>query len=1030
MAETYSPLNLSAISVRRKIAVSCVIIVMLLLGVTSYDKIGIDILPKFDVPYVQITAVYPGASPEEIETEIARKIEDAVGSLDGLKHTTTICMENAAAITLEFELGTNVDLMLHDVREKLNRISEDLPSGAEMPRLSKLNVNTVPVATVFLCGKRTLDELYDYADDKLSDYFASIKGVGEVRLHGGNELQLHILPRREKLAQCNITVPELAEILKRNHLKLPMGRLKRSQSEITLTYDAEFKTVEELKTLEITKVQGKRIFLGDLADIRLQSQERRQLAFYNGRPGISLDIVKKADANSVKVIRAVRKKFEQLKSTPGLLPGGMDLIWFKDTGEFIQSAVNDAWLSVFIGILLTALVLFCFLHRLRPTLIITVTLPVSFIISFLLIRVCGYTFDMMTLVSLGCACGVLVDNSVVVLESVFRKMTQGREPASAVVSGTSAVANAVLASSLTNIAVFLPIALMTSVAGLLVGPFAAVMVLVTLISIFITFTLTAILGSVLLKDPSRQQNGFFARLWDRGYERVLERFLISLEWVRRHPLPVSAGILLLCAVLLYWCVPQLNFSFVPSNDRGEMTLNLEFPADSSLEANAKRVRLIVEDLRRLPYVESVGATVGYRNATTGQLSEGVYLAGIVIKLIPRSRRAAVSDLLEDVRKHVSKYENLEFNLAIPVISGSSGADLTAYVSGPDLAVLDRYAQLGAEILRRSGKATDLDTTVRPGKPRYFLRPNRAVLRNLGISADSVGLSALGFFDGIKTGSYKINGRSYDIRIKTNDETGVESIEKLIVGSKDGKPLNLEVAANLKPEPVMLCIRRQDKERCAWIYANPAKGESLGSLVDILKKELAPQLPPGYRLDFFGQAEMLADGIADFKTAFILATLLTYLLIAAIMESWIKPFLILFTVPLGFVGLFLILVLTRTPFSIVGMLGAIMMIGIVVNNAILLMDEVTVLTGQGMAPDEAMIGAARGKFRAILMTSLTSIIGIMPMAFGTGLGSEIRSSCGIGVVGGLTFSTLLTLYLIPALYFIFIRRSAGRKNGQS
>ena len=1023
MFEKFSPLNLSAISVKRKIAVSCVIIVLLLLGASSYHRIGIDILPKFDVPYVQITAVYPGASPEEIETEVARKIEDAVGSLDGLKHATTICMENAAAITLEFELGTNVDLMLHDVREKLNKISEDLPSGAEMPRLSKLNVNTVPVATVFLCGERTLDELYDYADDKLSDYFASIKGVGEVRLHGGNELQLHILPRRDKLAECNITVPELVQILKRNHLKLPMGRLKRANSEITLTYDAEFKSIDELKTLEITRVRGKRIFLGDLADIRLKSQERRQLAFFNGKPGISLDIVKKADANSVKVIGEVRKKYELLKNTPGMLPGGMELIWFKDTGEFIQAAVNDAWLSVFIGILLTALVLFCFLHRLRPTLIITVTLPVSFIISFLMIRVCGYTFDMMTLVSLGCACGVLVDNSVVVLESVFRKMTQGETPELAVVSGTSSVANAVLASSLTNIAVFLPIAMMTSVAGLLVGPFAAVMVLVTLISIFITFTLTSILGAVLLSDPSKQQDGALARLWDRGYEWTLERFLRSLERVRRHPLAVSAGIFLLCGVLLAWCVPQLNFSFVPSNDRGEMTLNLEFPADSSLEANARRVQEIIADLRKLPYVESVGTTVGYRNATTGQLAEGVYLAGIVIKLIPRSKRAAVSELLEDVRRQVSKYDNLQFNLAIPVISGSSGADLTAYVSGPDPAMLDRYAQLGMEILRNSGKATDLDTTVRPGKPRIFLNPNRAVLRNLGIDADTVGLEALGFFDGIKAGSYKIKGRAYDIRVKTNDETGVESIEKLIVGSKDGKPLNLEVAASLKPEPVMLCIRRQDKERCAWIYANPAEGESLGSLVDILKKELAPKLPPGYRLDFFGQAEMLADGVADFKTAFILATVLTYLLIAAIMESWIKPFLILFTVPLGFVGLFLILILTHTPFSIVGMLGAIMMIGIVVNNAILLMDEVTILTGQGMAPSEAMLQAARNKFRAILMTSLTSIIGIMPMAFGTGLGSEIRSSCGIGVVGGLTFSTLLTLYLIPALYFLFVRGRA-------
>ncbi len=1025
MMPQFSPLNVSAVSVRRKIAMSCFILMLLFLGGDSYSRIGIDILPRFDVPYVQITAVYPGASPEEVETDVARKIEDAVGSLDGLKHTTTICMENAAAITLEFEQGTQVDLTLHDVREKLNRIADDLPERAETPLLSKLNVNTVPVVTLFLCGSATLDQLYDYADDRLSDQFASLPGVGEVRLHGGNEVQLHILPRRERLAECGITVPELVELIRKHHLKLPMGRLKRSGSEIALTYDAEFKSIPDLKTLEITKVRGKRILLGDLADVELRSKERRQLAYWNGRPGILLDVVKKAEANSVKVIAEVRKRYDTLRSTPGLMPGGMELVWFTDTGEFIRAAVEDAWLSVIIGILLTALVLYGFLHQLRPTLIITVTLPVSFVTAFLALRAFGYTFDMMTLAALGCACGVLVDNSVVVIESIFHRLSLGEKSEVAAVTGTSSVANAVLASSLTNIVVFLPIAMMTSVAGLIVGPFAGVTALVTVISIFITFTLTPILSSRLLKD-SRQSGSRFARLWDRNYDRVLEGFLHSLEWVRLHPGRTVAVIVAVSGILLGICIPALNVSFIPTPDRGEMTVNLEFPADSNLEANSVRVQEIVSALEKLPYVEATGTTVGYRKATTGQLSEGVYLAGIVIKLVPRDRRPSVEEIRQDVRRQMEKYENLRFDLAVPVISGTTGAELTAYISGPDSVVLDHYAKLGVELLRKSGKATDLDTTVRPGKPRVFLCPERAVLRNLGISPDVVGLEALGFFDGIEAGTYKVGSRSYDIRVKTNEEKGLDSIGKLIVGTRDGKPLNLDVVTKLVPEPVMLSVRRQDKERCAWIYANPAKGASLGALVKVLKTELAPQLPVGYKLDFFGQAQMMDDGIKDFKMAFFVAVVLTYLLIAAIMESWIKPFLILFTIPLGFVGFLLILVLTGTPFSIVGMLGAVMMIGIVVNNAILIMDEVGSLTGSGMSPGEAMPAACRNKFRAIMMTSLTSIIGLLPMALGTGLGSEIRSSCGIGVVGGLIYSTALTLYLIPALYFLFADRKGRRE----
>ncbi len=1014
--QSYSPLNLSAISVRRKIAVSCLIIALVLLGLNSYRKIGIDILPKFDVPYVQITAVYPGASPEEIETEVARRIEDAVSSLDGLKHTTTICMENAAAITLEFELGTDVDLKLHDVREKLNRIADEFPAGVETPRLSKLDVNSVPVATLYLCGDRTTDDLYDFVDDKLADSFATLPGVGEVRIHGGNEMQLHVIPRRDRLAECGITLPELVEKIKKNHLKLPVGKIKRADSEITLTYDAEFKTPGALGEMEITGRDGKRVHLRDIAEIKLMSKETRQLASIDGKPGIQLEIVKKADANTVKVIDEIRQRYDQLRNTPGMLPGGMELIWFKDSGEFIRASVNDAWMSVVIGILLTAATLFAFLHKLRPTLIIVITLPVSFIISFLVLKARGYTFDMMTLVSLGCASGVLVDNSIVVLESIFSHLSRGENKENAVVNGTSKVANALLASSLTNVVVFLPIAAMTSVAGLIVGPFAGVMVIVTFISIFITFTLTSILGARFLRDPGKEKKSRFSAIWNKYYNRVAAAFIWSIKKVRRHPGSVALAIILLCAGLLAWCLPRISVSFLPPTDQGELTLTLEFPAASSLQANEKRVQEIVAELKKLPYVQSVGATTGYRRATTGQLAEGVYLAGVTIKLVPRDQRAPIEDLRNDIRKNLDQYHDLKYNLAIPVISGSSGADLTAYITGPDPAELDRFAELGAQILRESGIATDIDTTVRPGKPRIFLHPDRPVLQNLQLDAATVGYEAVGFFDGIEAGSYKVGSRSYDIRVKTGEAEGMASVQNLVVGKKDGHPLNLETVVTQESDPVQLSIRRQDKERCAWIYANPAKGESLGALMNVLKEKLEPQLPTGYKLAFFGQAELLSDGVREFKEAFLIATILIYLVIAAILESWTKPFLILFTIPLGFVGLFVILDITHTPFSIVGMLGAIMMIGIVVNNAILLMDETNVQMKRNISPGEAMLLACRRKFRAILMTSLTSIIGILPMAFGTGLGSEIRSSCGIGVVGGLLFSTGLTLYLIPAIFF--------------
>ena len=374
-------MTLSQFSIRRKVAMTSIILMLAILGVFAYRKIGIDLLPKFDVPYVQVTAIYPGASPEEIEVDVARRIEDAIASIEGLKHITTVCMENAAALTLEFELGTDVDIMIHQVREKINTIMDDFPDAVETPQLSKINVNAIPVVTLFLTGTRTLDEMYDYVDDRLSDQFSSIPGVGEVRIHGGNEVQLHIILNREKMAAANLTVAEVLQKVAKNNVKLPVGRVREAGREISLTYNAEFRNIEEIKALEVGNLRGRRVYLGDIADVQLVSKEIRQEGYFGDELGICLEIVKRSDANAVKVIDAVRAKFETLNRDGGL-PGGMHLTWFKDTGSFIRASVADSWQSVLLGILLTAVLIFLFLHEVRPTLIISITMPVSVVITF------------------------------------------------------------------------------------------------------------------------------------------------------------------------------------------------------------------------------------------------------------------------------------------------------------------------------------------------------------------------------------------------------------------------------------------------------------------------------------------------------------------------------------------------------------------------------------------------------------------------------------------------------------------------
>ncbi|MDD5728979.1 MAG: efflux RND transporter permease subunit, partial [Victivallales bacterium] len=909
--------------------------------------------------------------------------------------------------------------------EKLNTIADDFPEAVETPQLSKVNINAIPVVTLFLTGDRSIDELYDYADDKLADRFSTLAGVGEVRIHGGNEVQLHVILDRGKLAASNLTVGDIVSRIKLSNLKLPAGQIEEKGREVSVTYDAEFRDIQSLKELEVSGVVGKRIYLGDIADIRLVSKKIRMMGYCNSEPGVQLEVVKKADANAVRVINAVRKRYDELVVS-GALPGGMKLNWFHDNGDFIHACVEDSWGSVVAGILLTALLLFLFLHNPRSTFIISITMPVSITIAIGGIYLLGYTFDLISLVALGCSTGVLVTNSVVVMENIFKKLHAGASPEEAAATGTAEVINAVSASALTNVVVFVPVALMTTVVGLLISPFAGVMVIVTLASLFVSFTLTPILASVMFRKSTETKNRVFKKIffvWNTGYDYVERSFLKTISFIRRWPGTVVVLAVLLCALIMVLVAPLLSLDFIPVNDRGKMSVVLEFPANTSLKAACEETLKAVEKIRRLPEVDATGATVGYINAIVGQISEGVHVAEIIVHLIPKSRRKSIWKLCDEIRREFARAKDMLVTVNIPNPTGSSGQQVVAYIKGPDFSVLREAGHKGLAILRKSGIASDVDSSMRTSKPRVNLLPVRPVLRNLGISESQLGTSVVGFFDGVLAGTYKVGTRTFDIRVKTNELENIEAAGNVVAASLNGEPVNLDTLILQESDPVSLSIIRQDKERSVWLYCNPANGATIGDLVKLLNSRLAAKLPRGYNLDYHGPAAMMEEGAADFADVFLSAVVMIYLLMAAIMESWSRPFLIMFTIPLGFIGMFAAIILAKSTLSMIALLGGVMMIGIVVNNAILIMDETAVLTQGGMNTHDAMAQALKNKFRPVVMTSIASVVGVLPLVFGTGIGSELRRNCGIGVVGGVLFSSVLTLYLIPALYFKFIADSA-------
>ena len=1020
---------LSKWSVNRPIAMTAFIIVLVMIGASFYSKLSIDLLPNMEIPTVLIRCEYKGASPTEIEVEVVKRIEDAISSIDGIQHISSSSLEDQGQVQVEFAMGTNVDVAATDIREALNRIRDDFPDGADEPMIRKIDTNATTVVHMLLLGDRSRDDLFDYADDVLSDRFSSVAGVGEVRVYGGNEMQLHILLDRKKLTAANIPISSIVSKLKASNIRKPLGRIELGTGEKNITFDGEFKSFDDVRNLEIGIFQGKRIYLRDVAEIKLMGRDIRTQDFVNGKPAVRFSIVKKGEANAIEVIKGIRKRYDAINRQG--LPSGMELYWFMDSGAFIQSSVDDAWSSIVTGILLTALLLFLFLHDWKSTFIVMISMPVSVVVTFAGMAYLGYSFNVMTLLALGCSVGVLVTNSIVVIENIFKRLTFGDDIKTAAQKGTDEVISAVSASALTNVVVFVPVMMMTTQIGKMMVSFAGVMVVATLVSLFVSFTMTPILSCVMLKNSADKKTGWLDRMfvpWDKGYDWLCRRFNRSINWTAEHAGMVLLGTLLLSLFIYFVIVPQVGLSFLPFCDRGEIRIRFEFPTYYNLPATTARITEAAEQLKKFDFIKGMTVQIGVANGTRGQVNSAVYMGQINLKTTGKNeRKESIYDLQAMLRKELAPMDNCRVTLAIPSTFGGSGAEIRCVIHGPDLEVLEAAEMQIMEKIPQLGLTRDLDSTWRERKPNINIIPDRTVLQNLNMTAEQLYQHMLSALDGIDVGDYRFGARTFDIRIKNRKEPGERQLRQTAPAVRGANPMNTEVLAKIREDARPVIINRYDKVRTSWIYANTAPGQALGNVSKAIEKTALEVLPAGYGIRMSGSVERMTETNREFMRVMLLASLLTYLLIAGIMESWSRPFLIMFTVPLGFLGMYLTLFLANMSMSMMGLLGGVMMIGIVVNNAILIMDECAALTRGGMAPRRAMLMAVKSKFRPIVMTSIASVAGMVPMAFGTGLGSELRASCGMGVVGGLLFASLMTLYVIPAMYFFFVARRKTRKN---
>jgi len=1018
---------LSDLSIRRPIMMSMFLLVFILFGGLAFWGMPLDLTPDVDIPYVTVQTIYSGAGPEEIEMQLTKKIEDAVSSISQIDQMISYSMEGVSLVIIKFELDKDVDVANQEVKDKVDAILNDLPDDSEDPIVEKINLQEFPIVDLVLSGDLSPTELWDLADKKLSDRFSQIEGVARAEISGGQEREIQIVLDDKAVFQSNITLQQLSQILSASNLDMPGGHFELSTQEYTVRLEGEFESVQELADQEIPTIGGNRR-IRDIADVEDTGIEVRERAsYFNNLDKIGSDdvvlisIVKNSEGNTVEIAQAVS---EMLPEVEAGLPAGCQLNVVTDKSLFIESTVSDTISNILLGILFTGIVLLIFLHDVRSTIIVALAMPMSIISAFVFMDMAGYTKNILTLMALSTSVGILVANSVVVIENIFRHKRQGKDRKEAASVGTSEVVVAVLASTATNIAVFLPIATMSGMVGQFFEAFALTVTFATVFSLVMSFTLTPMLASLILSEGSKGKWGIGEKIesWIRSMESFYRRLLAAvLKNRKRSAMVLIGGIALFVFTMAF--AGGLGFEFAPMMDEGDIRIEVELPLGYNLDETAEELKMIETRVKQDPSVKHILTQIG----KISEVDQGTYLATMNIKLIDVNDRSLSTD--ETASKFVDALSDIP-NAMIRVRAVSSmdmggQSPITFNLMGQDIDELESYKEQTIELIKDVPGLVNLNTSSRTGKPEISIIPDRKKISDAGLTIYEIAMQLRGALTGLVATQYRDQGEEYDVRVLIEDSSldTPEQVANLSIFS-NGKAYSLSQLADFEFSSGISRVLHIDKYKSVQFTGSPASGVPLGDVTGEIERRVAEiDLPNGYKFDWGGTAEMMNDAIAEMLQALIIALILTYMLLAAILEDLRQPLLVLGTFPLALIGVVGGMLLTGATMNIVSMMAIVMLLGIVVNNAILILDYAnTLIREKGMGVRKALLEACPVKLRPILMSSIAVMLGMLPMAMGLGAsGREMREPMGIVSIGGLAVSTILTLVVIPALYNLVTKR---------
>lgn len=1030
---------LTNLSIKRPIVILMVFLALAVLGIRSRSGMPLDLNPKVDIPYVVITTLYPGAGPEEIETLVSKPLEDAVGSVNGMKNITSTSQEGISNVTIEFELGTDLDTAVADVRGKVDAARMSLPQDVRSPVIQKIDIGAQPILYLGISSKRPARDLRSLVDDVVKDRLGKLKGVAAVTVTGGDIREIQVNVDKTRLEAYGLSISQVTQAITAGNLNLPSGRVTEGNRDYAIRTVGEFSSVDEIRDLRINVPGGTNgvnrvLTIGDIAEVKDSVAERTDMTRLQKKDSVGITVQKQSDANTVQVADDVKK---ELKNMESILPSDIKIAVALDQSQRVREAMDDVNTSLWLGALLAVLIVFLFLHNIRGTFIVAIAIPTSIIATFIPIFFAGFTMNTMVMLALSLAVGILVDDSIVVLENIYRHLAKGESPAEAALNGRAEIGLAAVTITMVDVVVFVPIAFMGGIVGMFFRQFGITVATATLFSLFVSFTLTPMLASRWYRkgEAVETKTGFFLK-FDEFYHMLDRRYRGILAWALNHrPQVILAGVVAFFAVMIF-AGPKLGFEFFPKTDQGQVNVTVEMPTGSSIDATNAVTKRVEDIAAKIPETENVftavGASGGGSMATGntgtnyGQLTISLFQKESVMERMLRpilhqhKRIRKDDDIALELRQKVAGIPGGRITVQSASGMGGGWSPIDIELTGNDTNELNAVAQKIKGIVASTEGTLNADVSWKVGKPEIKVAIDRERAAQMGFSASQIAAALRTSIEGSTDTHYRENGKEYDIRVRLAqfDRYNLTDVSRTVIGSIDGNPVYLQDVAKISEDTGPTKIERKNRQRKVSVTAGALPGHPIGNLQATLNQKLASVPLGNVSLHWGGQAEMMKESFGYMISALLLAIALVYMLMAALFESLFSPFIIMFSLPMALIGAILAMVTTGETMSIVAMIGFIMLMGLVTKNAILLVDYTNTLRAEGRSRTEAILEAGPTRLRPILMTTFAMIFGMLPTALKLGRGSESRAPMAIAVIGGLIVSTMLTLVMIPVLYTIF------------